>query len=253
MSDGAAGRGLPGVVKVLATPHDLADEAASWLSRVSEEARDEHGYFAVALSGGSTPKRLYQRLTGLPFVDAIAWAEWMVFFGDERAVPPDDPESNYRLAHDTLLAHVPIPPERIHRMEAERPDLDAAAREYSSLLADTLPRGPGSAPRLHCTLLGLGTNGHCASLFPGTPALDVQHRWVVPSRADYPPYDRLTVTIPVINASEFVAFLVAGEEKGEALRGVVDGTVPAARVRPKDGTLLWFLDDAAYASMQRRP
>lgn len=250
MSDDA-GTGLPGVVTVAPTVHDLNDQAASWLSRVSEEARQEHGYFAVALAGGNTPKLLYQRLTGLPFVDAVGWADWMVFFGDERAVPPDDPQSNYHMARDALLRHVPIPPERIHRMEAERHDREQAAREYSSLLADTLPRGPGAAPRLHCVLLGLGENGHTASLFPGTPALDVTHRWVVPGRADYAPFDRLTITFPVINAAEFVAFTVAGDGKGEALRGVVDGSVPAARVRPKEGQLLWFLDEAAAASIRR--
>jgi 6-phosphogluconolactonase len=246
-----AGTGLPGIVHVLPNGYDLADESASWVSRASEEAHEEHGYFAIALSGGGTPKALYQRLTGLPFVDAVPWATWMVFFSDERAIAPEDPQSNYHMARESLLARVPIPAERIHRMEAERPDLDAAAREYSSLLADTLPRGPRGAPRLHCTLLGLGENGHTASLFPGTPALDVQHRWVVPGRADYAPYDRLTFTYPTINASEDVVFLVAGGGKGDALRGVIDGTVPAAGVRPADGTLIWFLDEAAAASIRR--
>jgi 6-phosphogluconolactonase len=175
----------------------------------------------------------------------------MVFWSDERAVPPDDPQSNYHLAWEALLRHVPVIPERVHRMEAERPDRDAAAREYASLLADTLVRGPFGAPRLHCTLLGLGENGHCASLFPGDPSLEVKHRWVVPSRADYAPYDRLTFTFPTINASERVAFLVSGGGKGEALRGVIAGTVPAARVRPEDGTLQWFLDEAAAASIRR--
>jgi 6-phosphogluconolactonase len=249
MSDDA-GTGLPGIVAVCPTPHDLSEAAASWLARVSEEAREEHGYFAVALSGGNTPRALYQRLTGLPYVDAVAWPTWMVFFGDERAVPPDHPQSNYHMAWEALLSHVPVIPERVHRMEAERPDREAAAGEYSSLLADTLPRGPGAAPRLHCILLGLGEDGHTASLFPGSPALDVEHRWVVPSIASYEPRERLTVTFPVINAAEFVAFLVSGESKGAALRGVVEGTVPAARVSPRDGTLLWFLDEAAVASMQ---
>ncbi|HZS15885.1 MAG TPA: 6-phosphogluconolactonase [Candidatus Dormibacteraeota bacterium] len=247
---GDARTGLPGIVTVLPTQQDLADAAASWLARESEEARAEHGCFAVALSGGATPQQLLRRLTGLPFVDAVAWPDWMVFWGDERAVPPDDEQSNYRMAREALLRHVPVVPERVHRMEAERPDRDAAAREYSSLLADTLPRGPASAPRLHCTLLGLGENGHIASLFPGTPALEVEHRWVVPSRADYAPYDRLTFTFPTINASERVVFLVSGDAKGEALRGVVEGTVPAARVRPADGTLQWFLDEAAAASLR---
>lgn len=251
MSAGDSGTGLPGVVHVLPGAHDLAEAAASWVARESEEARVQHGYFAIALSGGGTPRALYQRLTGLPFVDAVAWADWMVFWSDERAVPPDDEQSNYHMAREALLRHVPIPPERVHRMEAERDDRDAAAREYSTLLADTLTRGPAGAPRLHCSLLGLGENGHVASLFPGTPALEVEHRWVVPGRADYPPYDRLTFTFPTINASERVVFLVSGGSKGDALRGVLDGTVPASRVRPKDGTLLWFLDEAAAASIHR--
>lgn len=243
--------GLPGVVHVLRGEHDLAEAAASWVARESEEARVEHGYFAIALSGGGTPKALHERLTGLPFVEAVAWADWMVFWGDERAVPPEDEQSNYHMARETLLRHVSIPPERVHRMEAERADRDAAAREYASLLADTLSRGPGGAPRLHCTLLGLGENGHVASLFPGTPALDEERRWVVPGRADYAPYDRLTFTFPTINASERVVFLVSGGKKGDALRGVLDGTVPAARVQPRDGTLLWFLDEAAADSIGR--
>lgn len=251
MSPGRGARtGLPGVVHVLPGEADLAEAAASWVARESEEARAEHGYFAIALSGGGTPRALHQRLTGLPFVEAVAWTDWMVFWGDERAVPPGDEQSNYHMAYETLLRHVPIPTERTHRMEAERPDRDVAAGEYASLLADTLSRGPGGAPRLHCTLLGLGENGHVASLFPGTPALDEQRRWVVPGKADYAPFDRLTFTFPTINASERVVFLVSGGGKGEALRGVLDGSVPAARVQPRDGTLLWFLDEAAEASIR---
>lgn len=245
-----AGTGLPGIVHVAATPDDLADAAASWLARESEEAHDEHGFFAVALSGGSTPRALHQRLSQPPDRDAIAWPTWMAFFGDERAVPPDDPRSNYHFARETLLDHVPIPAERVHRMEAEHPDRDQAAREYSALLADTLTRGPGGAPRLHCVLLGLGENGHTASLFPGTAALDAQRQWVVPGVADYEPYDRLTVTFPLINAAQSVVFLVSGAGKGPALRGVVDGSVPAARVRPHDGVLLWFLDRAAADALR---
>ena len=239
---------LPGVVHVADTPDALADQAASWLARRAEEARVEHGYFAIALSGGSTPEALYRRLAEPPYREAVAWATWMVFYGDERAVPPDDVQSNHRMAREALLDHVPIPRERVHRMPAERPDLDDAAREYASLLADTLPAGPGGAPRLHCVLLGLGENGHVASLFPGTEALDAKE-WVVPGRADYQPFRRLTVTFPVINAAESVVFLVSGDQKGPALRGAVDGTVPAARVRPVGGPLLWFLDRAAAGSM----
>ena len=243
--------GLRGVVRVHRTAEEVADRAASWLARASEEARAEHGYFAVALAGGGTPKALYQRLAAEPYRDAVAWPTWLVFFGDERAVPPDHEQSNYRIAREALLDHVPIPPERVYRMEAEREDREEAAREYAALLADTLAHGPGGAPRLHCVLLGLGENGHTASLFPGTPALDAQRRWVVPGVADYEPADRLTVTFPVINAAEMVAFLVTGAGKRDALRGVRDGTVPAARVDPGDGTLIWFLDEPAAAALRR--
>lgn len=244
-----AGTGLPGIVRVLRDGDELAEQAAFWVAGASEESRAQHGYFAIALSGGGTPRKLYRRLTGPPFAEGVAWADWTVLWGDERAVPPDDEESNYRAAYDALLHHVAIPAEHIHRMEAERGDRDAAAAEYATLLADTLPRGPRGAPRLHCTLLGLGDDGHVASLFPGTPALAVEDRWCVAGRADHAPYDRLTLTFPTINASERVVFLVAGGGKGAALRGVIRTTVPAARVRPEDGTLLWFLDRDAAASI----
>jgi len=244
---------LPGIVHVAPSAGDVADAAASWLARRSEEARAEHGYFAVALSGGSTPRALYRRLTAEPYRDGLTWASWMVFYGDERAVPPGDGRSNHHMATESLLGHVPIPPERVFRMEAERPDREEAAREYASLLADSLPHGPGGAPRLHCVLLGLGENGHTASLFPGDPSLDVQRRWAVPSRADYEPYDRITLTFPVLNAAESVVFLVTGGSKGDALRGVVEGSVPAARVRPTAGLLTWFLDEAAAATVPAQP
>jgi 6-phosphogluconolactonase len=135
-------------------------------------------------------------------------------------------------------------------MEGERADLDAAASQYETILSLTSPAGtPGSPPRLDCILLGLGENGHTASLFPGDPSLEVRDRWAVRSRADYAPYDRITVTFPVLNAAAHVAFLVAGAAKADALRGVIQGTVPAAGVRPVDGELRWFLDAAAAGSI----
>src|SRR5258708_10374893 len=186
----------------------------------------------MALSGGSTPRATYERLAAPPYGDSIAWLDWMVFCADGRAVPPGEPRSNYHMANETLLSRVPIPPERVHRMETERPDLEAAADEYASILEDTLVRGPGGAPRLHCIQLGLGENGHTASLFPGTPSLDVVDRWVVPSEADYDPRLRLTITFPLINAAETVVFLVTGANKGPALPALVQGTRPAAPLQP---------------------
>jgi len=145
----------------------------------------------------------------------------------------------------TLLSHVPIDPGHVHRMPGERPDLDAAAIEYSALMAGSLPSGPGGAPRLDVILLGLGENGHTASLFPGTPALEVTDRWATRGLADYEPFDRITLTYPAINATAAVAFMVTGAAKHEALLATARGEVPASRVRPTDGTLTWFLDAAA--------
>jgi len=236
---------LPGRLHVCTDARELAAATASWVVSTAKAAVAARGGFGIALAGGGTPRALYQLLAGSPHRDALDWGRWSVYFGDERACPPDDPESNDRLARETLLDHVPIPPDRVHRMEAERADLDAAAAEYSALLAATLPPGPGGAPRLDCIVLGLGGDGHTASLFPGSAALDVVDAWATRGHADYAPFDRITVTFPLINAGAAVAFLVAGEAKRQALEGVVAGTVPAARVRPGDGELHWFLDRAA--------
>ena len=170
-----------------------------------------------------------------------------MYFADERACPPDDPASNYHLALTTLLSSVPIDPGRVHRMPAERADLDAAAAEYSDLLATSLPAGSHGAPRLDVILLGLGENGHTASLFPGTTALGVTDRWATRGLADYEPCDRITLTFPAINAAAAVGFMVTGAAKHAALTATGRGEVPASRVRPTDGTLAWFLDAAAAA------
>lgn len=236
---------LPGTVEVCETPASLADRAAGWVAERATVAAANGEGFAIALAGGNTPRALYQRLAAPPHRGTLDWSRWSVYLGDERAAPADDPDSNYRLARETLLEHVPIPAERVHRMEAERPDLDAAAAAYSTLLEATLPPGPGGAPRLDCVLLGIGTDGHTASLFPGTPALDITGAWATRGLATYAPVDRITVTFPLINAAAAVAFLVEGESKRAALAGVVAGTVPAARVRPAHGELHWFLDAVA--------
>jgi 6-phosphogluconolactonase len=240
---------LPGAVTVAEDATGVTTIAADWvLACASGAATAGDGRFRIALAGGSTPRGLYRLLAAVPRRDRADWGRWDVYFGDERACPPDSPQSNFEMARDALLDLVPIPEERVHRMAAERPDLDAAAAEYGSMLAATCPLTASSVPRLDCILLGLGENGHTASLFPGDPALLVTDRWAVRSRADYAPFDRITLTYPVLGAAAHVAFLVAGPAKGEALRGVVNGTVPAARVRPRDGELRWFLDGAAAAS-----
>jgi 6-phosphogluconolactonase len=232
---------LPGTVRVLTDPIAVAAAAAQWVSELS--ARSEP--FRIAMSGGSTPQFLYEALASSTFKAGIDWPRWQVYFSDERATPPDHPDSNYRLVHDTLLSKAPIPAEHVHRIEADRPDLDAAADSYTRLLEAQC----GRPPRLDLVLLGLGADGHTASLFPGTAALDVEDAWATRGRADFEPFDRITMTFPAINAAVRVAFLVTGSAKGEALHGVVDGTVPAARVRPADGELRWFLDAAAAGTL----
>lgn len=226
-------------------PQAVADEVAGWVADQAQRAVDAHGSFSIALAGGSTPRLLYDALAGPAWRDRVDWPAWRVYFGDERACPADDPSSNYHLAATTLLSRVAIDPTRVHRMRADRPDLDAAAVEYSNLLASSLPAGAHGAPRLDVVLLGLGENGHTASLFPGTPALDVTDRWATRGLADYVPYDRMTLTFPAINAAGAVGFMVTGSAKGAALAATARGEVPASRVSPADGLLVWFLDAAA--------
>jgi 6-phosphogluconolactonase len=238
---------LAGERVVSETAPEVADAVASWIAAHARRAYAEHGSFSIALSGGSTPRLLNGMLAGPEWLGRIDWTWWNVYFADERACPPDDPASNYQLAATTLLSRVPIDPSRVHRMPAERADLDAAALEYSELLATSLPSGRGGAPRLDMILLGLGENGHTASLFPGTPALEVTDRWATRGLADYEPFDRMTLTFPTLNAAAAVGFLVTGAAKHEALVATARGEVPASRVRPTGGTLAWFLDAAAAA------
>ncbi|TMC49398.1 MAG: 6-phosphogluconolactonase [Chloroflexi bacterium] len=237
---------LPGQVRIAA---NLAETVAAWLMDRAAAAIGDHGRFTLAVSGGSTPRPLYQLLAGEPWRTRADWQRWRIYFADERACPPDDPASNYRLIDETLLRQVPVDRDHIYRMEGEAPDPAAAAARYAELLVRTLPRGPCGAPRLDCILLGLGENGHTASLFPGQPALRVQDTWATRGRADYAPYDRITLTYATINAAAAVAFLVAGANKADALRGVLDGSVPAAGVAPREGELIWFLDEAAARSI----
>lgn len=234
-------------VSVLADAEAVAEAAAARLTGLRPVGADR---LDVALAGGSTPRRLYQRLAAPTGPDRIDWSRWHVWFGDERAVAPGDEQSNYRLARETLLSRVPIPRGQVHRMPADDPDLEDAARRYGDELLGAVPDRLGGMPRLDVVILGLGENGHTASLFPGDPALGVSDRACVSARADYPPHRRLTLTFPVLNAARHVLFLVSGASKGEALRGVRAGTAPAASVRPIRGELVWLLDEAAAGELR---
>ena len=235
-------------VTVVSSNDALAEEAAQAVAGAAEEAVSRTGRFTLALSGGSTPRRLYARLASPPFRSRIDWARLDVFWGDERCVPPDHPDSSYRLADESLLSRVPIPPEQIHRMRGEDSDPERAALDYSQELVRIFSLKAGEHPRFDLILLGLGADGHTASLFPDSPALNENRRLAVATYAEPVKAYRLTLTLPVLNAAARVIFLVSGGEKAEVLRAVLkDGpspSRPASFVRPERGNL-WLVDRAA--------
>src|SRR5215469_2042551 len=198
-------------IRVFADVEFLDKAAAQEFVRCAREAIAVRGRFTVALSGGSTPRRLYQLLASEPFRTQVDWGRVEFFWGDERCVPPDHPDSNYRMAREAMLSHLPIPAEHIHRLEGERADRDAAARDYEAIIAGVFGvTAGGEPPALDLNLLGMGTNGHTASLFPYTKALDETARWVVANFVPELNADRLTMTRPMLNRSREVLFVVAG-------------------------------------------
>lgn len=217
-------------------------ELAAQLEIAARESIAARGQFSLALSGGSTPKALYQLLATDEWKARFEWPKILVFFGDERAVAPDDALSNFKMASDALLNHVPA---RVFRMEAERADLEGAARDYQNALQD-------ACDRLDLVLLGLGDDGHTASLFPGSPQLGERENWVTttPIASLEPHVRRLTLSFPAINAARRVWFLASGAGKAERLNQVLNGPrdvkkLPAQGVAPTQGELRWFVDEAA--------
>jgi 5-dehydro-2-deoxygluconokinase len=213
--------------------------------------------FLLALAGGETPRRLYQLLAQPPYVDRIDWSHVHVFWGDERCVPPDHPESNYRMAREALLDKVPIPKENIYRIHGED-DPGRAAQAYEQVLRGYFGDTDGPpAQSFDQVLLGMGMDGHTASLFPGTPPLSEEHRWVMAQRVTKPkPMWRITLTPLVLNAASDVTFLVAGAAKAQRLSEVLEsvprnGALPAQLIRPSHGSLHWMVDAAAGARLQR--
>lgn len=204
--------------------------------------------FSAALSGGLTPRLLYQILGSPALAGRIRWQNIQLFQVDERCVPPDHPDSNYRMIREALLDSADIPPENFHRMQAERADLDQAARDYAHELRRVLQPQDGDWPRLDMIFLGMGPDGHTASLFPGTAALEERTAWVRPNHVERLGLRRLTMTFPALNAASHVIFMVAGVDKAEILRKVLEGPpgqLPAQRVQPLSGSLSWFLDEGA--------
>jgi 6-phosphogluconolactonase len=231
-------------LEVLADPESLARRVADWLLA---EASASQGRFAIALSGGSTPRLLFEHLAVPPYLDRFPWARAHWFWGDERFVPEDDPLSNYRMAREALLSKAPIPAVNIHPIPTEHLDPEAAAADYERSLKSFYGAGQldPARPLFDVTLLGLGTDGHTASLFPRSPALQENGRWVAAVIGEKPE-PRITLTFPTLDSSRHVAFLVAGTDKREMLARLRDGdeSLPAAQVRPV-GTLHIFCDAAA--------
>jgi 6-phosphogluconolactonase len=233
----------------------LMRAAAAEVARRAEEAVASRGRFLVALAGGATPRRLYALLADPrePWRARVDWSRTHVFFGDERHVHPDDPESNFGMARAALLGKVPVPPGQVHRVQAEDTDAEEAARAYEATLRDVFGLAPGERPRFDLILLGLGADGHTASLFPGNPALDEQERLVAAPWVDRLRTHRITLTLPVLDAARAVVFLVSGEEKATRVADVLEGpgaALPAGRVRPAGGELVWLLDAPAARELR---
>jgi 6-phosphogluconolactonase len=231
----------------------LSHAAADLFVRSATQAVEKHGRFLVALSGGGTPSGLYRLLARKPFQDQIAWDKAFVFWGDERSVPPDDEGSNYKQAEEVLLKHVPIPNENILRVKGE-----LSPHEASEAYAQTLKAfaDPGlDWPRFDLVLLGMGDDGHTASLFPGSQVETAFPTLAVTADYQDRPANRVTLTSLVFNSARNVLFLVAGESKALTLSVVLSDTsnqelYPAQRIQPTDGELIWFVDESAASKLQ---
>jgi 6-phosphogluconolactonase len=238
-------------VKTYPDKEQLAQAMAERFTALAQEAIETRERFTVALSGGSTPKALFELLATEAFAGQIDWEKVHVFWGDERCVPPDHKDSNYRMAHDALLGHVPIPEDNIHRIQGELPP-QKAATAYANTLRNLFEANP---PPLDLILLGMGDDGHTASLFPGLPAIYEHNRLVVAHYVSQLKVWRVTLTPVVINAARHVVFLVTGENKAARLRQVLRGVyqphlMPAQIVRPRKGTLTWMVDADAAALLK---
>jgi 6-phosphogluconolactonase len=230
----------------------IARRAAEIFVKMAQSAVTRNGSFTVALSGGSTPKLLYSLLaTDAALRSKVPWDKMHLFFGDERHVGPDDPQSNFKMASESMITKAPLKPEQVHRMKGEYPDPERAAKEYEQDLRAHFHLKDAELPRLDLILAGMGDEGHTLSLFPGTKGLHPQEgRAVVRNWVGKLFTERITITAPVANNAEMILFMVAGKEKALALKGVLEGPyepeqLPAQLLQPTNGKLLWLVDEAA--------
>lgn len=229
----------------------VSHAAAELFAVEAQQAVKARGRFLVALAGGATPQRTYELLAQEPFRDLVPWQNTNIFWGDERCVPADDPRNNARMAYQALLKHIPVPSAQVHPMVCDSSPHGAAV-EYEALLRDFFVAAP---PRFDLVLLGLGENGHTASLFPGTSALDEQQRWVADVYLPEEGRHRLTLTPAALNQAALVVFLVSGSAKAPVLRKVLEDALapeglPARLIKPAHGELLWLVDRDAASLLQ---
>ncbi len=234
---------------------ELARGAADHFCALAGRTTAMQGSFTVALAGGNTPRKCYRLLAQAPWKDRVEWSRVHIFWGDERCVPPDHPESNYSMAMREWLSHVELPGENIHRMPGEFPDREEAARTYEESLRAFFRHQGREWPQFDLVLLGMGEDGHVASLFPGSAALADNRRWVVPVKAPKPPRERLTLTLNVLNGAACITFLVSGQEKAGMLQRVLEAgkekdPLPATLVCPRRGSLVWMIDQPASAKLR---
>jgi len=229
-------------------PADLARRGADLFSRIGKESVQLRGCFAVALSGGSTPRPMHRMLCEEPYFSTIPWSRTHIFWVDERCVPADDSASNYGAARADLLDRVPVLCDQVHPMPMDLPP-GAGATAYQEELMRFFQSPPSKIPVFDLIILGIGTDGHTASLFPGQSALREQKRLVVPVRGGDPPLvDRLTMTLPLLNNAGEIVFLVSGKKKAPILKSIIEGAsvqYPAQMIRPVHGNLTWLLDREA--------
>lgn len=238
---------LPSYFRVCQDKAALSHAVAKEIVRIVEETLQERDYVSIAMAGGSTPKLLYTLLASDEYSSSIAWERLLVFWGDERYVALDHEKSNFKMTKEALLDKVPLLPDHIFPTPTSPTNPHDAAETYAVTLKEQLRRCDG---RIDIVLLGMGDDGHTASLFPGSPALNEQERMVIAAPAPVDPKQRITLTYPILNSARTVFFLVSGENKAPALDCVVGNpssvtVCPSSAVKPKDGTMIWWVDEAA--------
>jgi 6-phosphogluconolactonase len=236
-------------IRILKSPQDLFEATAAEFIAQANAAVRARGKFTVALSGGSTPKSLF---TLLATKLNVPWDKIYFFWGDERHVPPDDPESNYRMANEAMLSKVPVPSENIFRIHSEEKDAAEAALQYDQTLQQFFHLAPGEFPRFDLIFLGLGPDGHAASLFPDSKALEERRRLVVSNWVEKFKTDRITFTFPVLDEAACVIFLASGPDKAAIVHQVLENSganLPSQKIRPVNGRLLWMLDSGAASAL----